>query len=77
METPVANVASFWGRLAEGLSASPSEKLEPGRIGTAQAARQQALHLARLLRSVLRGRPAFPFRYSERGAIASLSDYDG
>ena len=44
---------------------------------TAQAARQQALYLARHLTTVLQGKPASPFRYRDRGLIVSLSDYNG
>ena len=44
---------------------------------TAQAARQQALYLSRLLPAIMRGEPASPFRYRNRGSIVSLSDYNG
>ncbi len=44
---------------------------------TAQAARQQALHLARHFRSWMDGRAMPPFRYREKGAIVSLADFNG
>ena len=44
---------------------------------TAQAARQQALYLAKALPQILEGREASPFRYRDKGSIVSLGDYNG
>ena len=44
---------------------------------TAQAARQEARHLVRHLRAWRRDGVLPPFRYHDRGAIVSLSDYNG
>ena len=44
---------------------------------TAQAARQQAQHLASHLAAWLDGAAMAPFRYREKGAIVSLADFNG
>ena len=44
---------------------------------TAQAATQQAHHLARHVEAWCGDSPESPFRYRDRGAIVSLVDYDG
>jgi len=41
----------------------------------AQAALQQAMHLARTLPGLLQGRTPEPFRYRDRGSLVSLSGY--
>lgn len=43
---------------------------------TAQVAHQQARHLARHLPARLRGTPLPPFRYTPRGSLVSLGDYE-
>lgn len=44
---------------------------------TAQAARQQAHHLARHLPAWIAGRPLPPFVFSNKGAVVALGDYNG
>ncbi|POF63906.1 FAD-dependent oxidoreductase [Novacetimonas maltaceti] len=44
---------------------------------TAQAARQQAHHLARHLPAWINGRPLPPFVFNNKGAVVALGDYNG
>ncbi|MBV1833028.1 NAD(P)/FAD-dependent oxidoreductase [Novacetimonas pomaceti] len=44
---------------------------------TAQAARQQAHHLARHLPAWMDGRPLPPFVFNNKGAVVALGDYNG